>query len=165
MAEQFLTGSIAAPGFYGLNSQDSSIQLNAGFALQAYNCVIDKYGRIGSRKGWTKVNTSAASTGNFRAIYELVKDDGNVVLSAANNKLYSGTTTLTELAVRNSTDTANLTYTITADNWQISGMHYDTGASPSAHGILVQAVHPLLVYHKLGATAQAHTGSYGTDFS
>jgi len=161
MAEQFLTGSIAAPGFYGLNSQDSSIQLNAGFALQAYNCVIDKYGRIGSRKGWTKVNTSAASTGNFRAIYELVKDDGNVVLSAANNKLYSGTTTLTELAVRNSTDTANLTYTITADNWQISGMPYDTGASPSAHGILVQAGHPLLVYHKLGATAHAHTGSYG----
>ena len=161
MAEQLLTGSIAAPGFYGLNTQDSSIQLSSGYALEAFNCVIDQYGRIGARKGWTKVNTSAASTGNFRAIYELVKDDGNVVLSAANNKLYSGTTTLTELAVRNSTDSANLTYTITDDNWQISGMPYDTGATPSGHGILVQEGHPTLVYHKLGSTAHAHTGSYG----
>lgn len=161
MAENLLTGSIAAPGFFGLNTQDSSIQLNSGFALEAFNCVIDKYGRIGARKGWTKVNTSAASTGNFRAVYELVKDDGNVVISAANNKLYTGTTTLTEAVVRNGTDTGNLTYTITDDNWQISGMPYDTGATPSGHGILAQAGHPILVYHKLGATAHAHTGAYG----
>lgn len=161
MAEQLLTGSIAAPGFFGLNTQDSSIQLSSGFALEAFNCVIDQYGRIGARKGWAKVNSSAASTGNFRAIYELVKDDGNVVLSAANNKLYSGTTTLTEMVVRNGTDTGNLTYTISDDNWQIAGMPYDTGATPSGHAILVQEGHPLLVYHKLGSTAHAHTGSYG----
>ena len=161
MAEQITTGTIAAPGFYGLNTQDSSVQLSSGFALEANNCVIDRYGRIGARKGWTKVNTSAASTGSFRAIYQVFKDDGNVVLSAANNKLYSGTTTLTELAVRNSTDSANLTYTITDDNWQIAGMPYDTGATPSGHAILAQAGHPILVYHKLGATAHAHTGSYG----
>ena len=161
MAEQITTGTIAAPGFFGLNTQDSSIQLSSGFALEANNCVIDRYGRIGARKGWTKVNSTAASTGAFRAIYEVFKDDGNVVLSAANNKLYSGTTTLTELAVRNSDNTANLTYTITDDNWQISGMPYDTGATPSGHAILAQAGHPFLVYHKLGATAHAHTGAYG----
>jgi hypothetical protein len=161
MAEQITTGSIAAPGFFGLNTQDSSVQLSSGFALEANNCVIDRYGRIGARKGWTKVNTTAASTGSFRAIYEVVKDDGNVVLSAANNNIYSGTTTLTALAVRNSDDTANLTYTITDDNWQISGMPYDTGATPSGHAILAQAGHPVLVYHKLGSTAHAHTGSYG----
>ena len=69
MAEQLLTGSIAAPGFYGLNTQDSSIQLSSGYALEAFNCVIDQYGRIGARKGWSKVNTSAASTGSFKAIY------------------------------------------------------------------------------------------------
>jgi hypothetical protein len=161
MAEQLTTGTIAAPGFFGLNTQDSSVQLSSGFALEANNCVIDRYGRVGARKGWTKVNTTAASTGSFRAIYQVFKDDGNVVLSAANNKIYSGTTTLTELAVRNSTDTGNLTYTITDDNWQISGMPYDTGATPSGHAILAQAGHPLLVYHKLGATAHAHTGAYG----
>ena len=161
MAEQITTGTIAAPGFFGLNTQDSSIQLSSGFALEANNCVIDRYGRIGARKGWTKVNSTAASTGSFRAIYEVFKDDGNVVLSAANNKLYSGTSTLTELAVRNSNDTANLSYTISDDNWQISGMPYDTGATPSGHAILAQAGHPLLVYHKLGSTAHAHTGAYG----
>jgi hypothetical protein len=161
MAEQITTGTIAAPGFFGLNTQDSSIQLSSGFALEANNCVIDRYGRIGARKGWTKVNSTAASTGSFRAIYEVFKDDGNVVLSAANNKLYSGTTTLTELAVRNSDDSANLTYAITDDNWQISGMPYDTGATPSGHAILAQAGHPILVYHKLGATPHAHTGAYG----
>jgi hypothetical protein len=161
MAEQITTGTIAAPGFFGLNTQDSSIQLSSGFALEANNCVIDRYGRIGARKGWTKVNSTAASTGSFRAIYEVFKDDGNVVLSAANNKLYSGTTTLTELAVRNSDDSADLTYSITDDNWQISGMPYDTGATPSGHAILAQAGHPILVYHKLGATPHAHTGSYG----
>jgi len=161
MAEQITTGTIAAPGFFGLNTQDSSIQLSSGFALEAFNCVIDRYGRVGSRKGWTKVNSTAASTGSFRAIYEVFKDDGNVVLSAANNKIYSGTTTLTELAVRNSDDTANLSYIITEDNWQISGMPYDTGATPSGHAILAQASHPTLVYHKLGATAHAHTGVYG----
>jgi hypothetical protein len=161
MAEQITTGTIAAPGFFGLNTQDSSIQLSSGFALEANNCVIDKYGRVGARKGWTKVNSTAASTGAFRAIYEVFKDDGNVVLSAANNKLYSGTTTLTELAVRNSDDTANLSYTISDDNWQISGMPYDTGFTPSGHAILAQAGQPTLVYHKLGATAHAHTGAYG----
>lgn len=161
MAEQFLVGSIAAPGFYGLNKQDSSVQLNSGFALQAENCVIDKYGRVGARKGWTKVNTSAASTGSFKAIFELIKDDGNTVISAANKKLYTGTTTLTEKKVRNSTDTADLAYTITDDNWQIAGMPFDTGATPSAHAILTQAGHPTLVYHKLNTGAGTHAGSYG----
>ena len=161
MAESLVTGSIAAPGFSGLNTQDSSIQLDSGFALEANNCVIDRYGRIGARKGWTKVNATAASTGAFRSIYELVKDDGTVVISAANSKLYTGTTTLTEAVVRNSDDTADLSYTISDDNWQIAGMPYDTGATPSGHTILAQDGHPTLIYHKLGATAHAHTGSYG----
>ncbi len=162
MAEQILTGSIAAPGFFGLNSQDSSVQLSSGFALEANNCVIDRYGRIGARKGWSPVNSSRLSTpGDFKAIYELVKDDGIEVISAANNKLYTGTTTLIERTIRNATDTGDLAYTISDDNWQISGMPYDTGASPSGHGILVQEGHPALVYHKLGATAHAHTGAYG----
>ena len=42
--------AITAPGFYGLNTQDSSLDLASGFALSAVNCVIDQYGRVGSRK-------------------------------------------------------------------------------------------------------------------
>lgn len=46
------TVSISAPGFFGLNTQESGVTLQPGFATQATNCVIDKFGRIGSRKGW-----------------------------------------------------------------------------------------------------------------
>jgi hypothetical protein len=88
MAEQLLTGSIAAPGFYGLNTQDSSVQLASGFALEANNCVIDQYGRIGARKGWTKVNSTAFNSGSVRTVHEFVKSDGNLTFAAANNKIY-----------------------------------------------------------------------------
>jgi hypothetical protein len=161
MAEELLTASIQAPGFSGLNIQDSSVQLTSGYALEANNCIIDKYGRIGARKGWSKVNTSAASTGNFRFIFELVKSDGNVVFSGANNKIYTGTTTLTEAVVRNAANSADLSYTITADNWQMVAMPYNNGGNTSAHGILVQKDHPPLMYHKLSSTVHTHTGSYG----
>lgn len=165
MAEQLLLGSIAAPGFSGLNIQDASVQLTSGYALEAFNCVIDKYSRIGARKGWTKVNTSALSpAGAVRTVFEFVKSDGNVVFSAANNKIYTGTTTLTNVVnttVVDHTGTGTVAYTITADNWQIASMPYNHGGNTSAHAIFAQAGHPLLVYHKLGNSSHNHTGSYG----
>lgn len=51
MSSQLQSQAIAAPGFKGLNSQDASSDLPEGFALTATNCIIDRYGRIGSRKG------------------------------------------------------------------------------------------------------------------
>ena len=47
MAQSLQIFSIAAPGFYGLNTQDSPLDLASGFALNATNCIIDQYGRIG----------------------------------------------------------------------------------------------------------------------
>jgi hypothetical protein len=35
MSQQIQAYSISAPGFYGLNTQDSPLDLNAGFALVA----------------------------------------------------------------------------------------------------------------------------------
>ena len=52
MTKPLQSASIAAPGFFGLNTQESGITLESGFALQANNCVIDKFGRLGARKGW-----------------------------------------------------------------------------------------------------------------
>jgi hypothetical protein len=46
MSEALVTSSIVAPGFYGLNTQESSIELNNGYALQAFNVVIDKSGTV-----------------------------------------------------------------------------------------------------------------------
>ena len=80
--------SIAAPGFYGLNSQDSGVTLASGFALKADNCVIDKFGRIGSRKGWTKVNPTAFNSGSVKTVFEFVKADNNLIFAAADNKIY-----------------------------------------------------------------------------
>ena len=60
MAEQLLTSSIAAPGFMGVNTQDSSVSLESGYATIASNCIIDKFGRIGARKGWLPKHSSNA---------------------------------------------------------------------------------------------------------
>lgn len=164
MAKPLKTISVAAPGFYGLNTQESGVTLPPNFAYEATNCVIDKFGRIGARKGWTKVNSDLnAELGSnaIQTIFEVIKEDGNVVISAGNNKLFTGTGTLTTMAVRNSDNTGDLTYTITDNHWQIAAVPYDTGMNASAHAYLVQAGHPALVFHELGTTAHAHTGSYG----
>jgi len=80
--------SIAAPGFYGLNSQDSGVTLASGFALKADNCVIDKFGRIGARKGWTKVNPTSLNSSSVKTVFEFVKADNNLIFAAAGNKIY-----------------------------------------------------------------------------
>jgi hypothetical protein len=51
MAQQLQNITVAAPGFAGLNTQDSPIGLGPSFAAVADNCVIDKLGRVGARKG------------------------------------------------------------------------------------------------------------------
>ena len=63
MVAKLLTTTIAAPGFKGVNTQDSSITLEDGFATVANNCVIDKFGRIGSRKGWIAAHTTNTDLG------------------------------------------------------------------------------------------------------
>lgn len=82
--------TIAAPGFFGLNTQDSGITISNGFALEATNCIIDKFGRIGARKGWTTYSTTSGSvTGAVRAISEHTNTDGTLTtLFTANNKLF-----------------------------------------------------------------------------
>jgi hypothetical protein len=165
MAEALLTGSIQAPGFSGLDIQDASVQLTSGYALEAFNCVIDKYGRIGARKGWTPVNTAAISASPaVKTVFELVKSDGNVVFSAAGNKIYTGTTTLTAAVngtVVDAAGTGTTAITITDDNWQVAAMPYNNSGNTSSHAIFAQGGHPLLVYHKLGNATHNHTGAYG----
>ena len=91
MSAPLQSQSISAPGFYGLNTQDSPLDLASGFALVAANCVIDQYGRVGARKGYTLVNSSSGNLGSndVTVIHELVQTDGTLtVLFAGNNKLF-----------------------------------------------------------------------------
>ena len=118
MAQPTRTYSITAPGFAGLNTQDASVDLDPKFALEANNCVIDKFGRIGSRKGWTPANTSSAALGsaNVGDIGELIDSTGvRTIVAAGNNKLFKLVgTTLTELTYGG----GGVAPVITASNWQ-----------------------------------------------
>jgi hypothetical protein len=136
MAQQIQTFSITAPGFYGLNTQDSSLDLASGFALTAVNCVIDQYGRVGARKGWTKVNSATnadLSTNNITAVSELITNDGtSYTIMAGNNKLYKlSSSTITTLTYGG----GGTAPTITASNWQMANLNgamflYQTGHDP-----------------------------------
>ena len=136
MAQAIQTFSISAPGFYGLNTQDSPLDLASGFALVATNCVIDQYGRIGSRKGYVRLNSSTGNLGSndVGVIHELVQTDGTLtVLFAGNNKLFK---------LNTSNAVTELTYggggtapTITANNWQCASLNgityfFQTGHDP-----------------------------------
>ena len=170
MASPSQTTSIAAPGFFGLNIQESSVSLSSGFALKATNCVIDKYGRVGARRGWTPVNTAVNTdlgSGNaVEFIFEMIAAGGNKTISAGNNKLFTGTTTMTTATVRNAANNANVSVTITANNWQGASLPYGDGSAAEPHTYLVQSGHPVLVYHELpvagGANPHSHdSGSFG----
>jgi hypothetical protein len=167
MAGQLQTASIAAPGFYGLNLQESSITLSSGFALKAQNCVIDRYGRIGARRGWTPLNAVNADLGSnpIESMMEVVDGGSNTILSAGNNKLFTGRTTLTQQLVRNADNSGNATYTITANNWQMVAMPYGDVNDFQPHAYLAQAAHPMLVWHELpvsGGDAHDHdSGTFG----
>ena len=122
MSQQLQAFAITAPGFYGLNTQDSSLDLASGFALTATNCVIDQYGRIGSRKGWEALNSTNTNLGDnyIKAIGEVITTDGtSYTICAGNGKLFklsSGTL-------------VTLTYggggtapTFGADNWSTASL-------------------------------------------
>ena len=118
MSQPVTTFSISAPGFYGLNLQDSPVDLTANFALEASNCVIDKSGRVAARKGWVKANTANAqlSTSNVTCIGELIENDGTATTVCTGGaylfKLASGAlTTLTYGG-------GGVAPTINASNWQ-----------------------------------------------
>jgi hypothetical protein len=164
-----LTASIGAPGFLGLNLQESSVQLSSGYALVAQNCVIDRYGRIGARKGWTAVNSTVNTdlgAGNpVEFIFEMVDNGNTTTISAGNNKLFTGTTTMTTKTVRNADNSGNATYTITGNNWQAAAIPYGDGPDAISHAYLAQAGHPTLVYHELptsGGGGHDHdSGTFG----
>ena len=167
MAGRLQSSTISAPGFLGINTQESSVDLASGYALEAYNCVIDKFGRIGARRGWQKVNSSTNSdlgTNDIEFIYNIPETD--VTLCGGNDLILtraSGASTLVtavNTTVSNAAGSGTTAYSITANDWMGASIVYGEGPDVSPHAYLAQAGHLPLVYHKLGA-AHAHTGAYG----
>ena len=58
MSAPLASVSLLAPGFFGLNTQDARVALDSGYATRANNCVIDKSGRLASRKGYDLLTTT-----------------------------------------------------------------------------------------------------------
>jgi hypothetical protein len=139
--KQLETVSIVAPGFFGLNTQESGVTLSPNYAQLTDNVVIDKYGRLGSRKGWLMKTTDGVDElgGNpIRFMLENIEVGGaTTLLSAGNNKVFTGG--------NNSalTDVTPSFYTITADNWD--------GASLLETAILVQEDHEPLVFNPVAS--------------
>lgn len=108
--------SVHAPGSNGLNRQLAASLLGTEWATEAINCVIDDNGRLASRKGWTKTTTTPlAGTPRIKKIYEYISNAGVItVVSAANSKLYTGTTTLTDVTGA---------CTITDNNWKFQNFN------------------------------------------
>jgi hypothetical protein len=135
MVAKLLTTTIAAPGFKGVNTQDSSVTLEDGFATAANNCVIDKFGRIGARKGWLPAHdfSNELSTASVKAIGELITVAGDsYVVATGNNKLFKLVgSTLSELTYGG----GGTAPTITGSNWQIAALNsclyfYQSGHDP-----------------------------------
>jgi hypothetical protein len=165
MAQALQTFSIQAPGFFGLNTQDSPLTLEAGFASIATNCIIDQYGRIGSRKGWSKVNASSGALGStsVTVIHELVQLDGTLtVLFASSTKLFK---------LDGSNAVVQLTYggggsapTITAGNWQCASLNgityfFQSGYDPLIYDPAVSTTTYRRVSEKTGYAGTVPSGN------
>lgn len=165
MSEALQIASISAPGFFGLNTQDSPLDLASGFALVATNCIIDQYGRIGSRKGWSKVNSSSGNLGAnpVGVIHELVQSDGTLtVLFAGNNKLFflNGSNAVVELTYGG----GGVAPTITANNWSCASLNgityfFQTGHDPLIYDPAVSTTTYRRVSEKTGYVATVPSGN------
>lgn len=163
MAQPLQNITVAAPGFLGLNTQDSPIGLNPSFASIANNCVIDQYGRIGARKGYVNVSTNGATvlgSEEIEAIHEFVDRDGSItVFSAGNNKIFTGTTLLSEV-------TLPAGYTITANNWKIitfnnNALFFQRGHEPLKSNAGSTTLEVLADSAHIGPSANEVLGAFG----
>ena len=159
--KQLQSISVVAPGFSGLNTQDSSVSLPNSFSLAADNCVIDKYGRLGARKGWAMKTTSGAaalSGGSIEFLHEHTNADNTLtVLSGGSNKIFkNGVAGVL-------TDVTPMSYTITSNYWK-AGTINDVA-------LIVQEDHPPLIYSEAASPEcqeltdyKVHTPSFGSSY-
>lgn len=164
MAQQLQTFSITAPGFYGLNTQDSSLDLASGFALVANNCVIDKYGRIGARKGWTPKHSTlgALGTADVKMVAQLLTESGlQYTVAAGNNKLFKlSSGVLSELTYGG----GGTAPTITDSNWQAATLNgcmylFQSGHDPLVFDPAVSTTQYRRVSEKAGYTGNILAGN------
>lgn len=157
MAKPITPYSIVSPGAYGLNTQDGPVDLDHKFCLEANNCVIDKYGRVGSRKGWTKEHAANTdlSTSNITVIGEVVENGGTRTTVAAGGGFlfkHSGST-LTTLTYGG----GGVAPTISANNWQFVQL--------GGIGVFFQRAYDPLIFDPAVSTTQFRRLSEKTGYT
>ena len=133
MAQPLRSIDLVAPAFKGVNSEVSPIAQDTSFAEIADNAIIDRQGRLASRKGNNVLTTNktALGTDHIHNIHEFYDSAGNeTIFSTGNNKIMSGTTTLTDVTPGS--------YTITANDWKIVNFNdkayfFQRGFDPLVH--------------------------------
>lgn len=156
MAQPLQTINLIAPGFNGVNTEDSPIALDAQFAERADNAVIDEKGRIAARKGNNVLTTDKTELGtdHIRQIHYFYDNAGNeVVFSVGNNKILSGTTTLV--------DETPGGYVISDNDWKMVNFNescyfFQRGYEPLVYNNTLGSVTPMSSVANNAFTADQH---------
>lgn len=151
MAQQLKNITLGAPGFYGLNTELSPVELPPQFCTTANNCVIDSYGRLGARKGFNTQTASATalSSNPVKRIFEWNSSGSSILFAVGNNKIFRVDTTtnpndtLTEM-------TLPVGYSITADDWDFVDFNGEAYFFQAGH-------EPLLCNSTLNSTDELDT--------
>jgi hypothetical protein len=131
MVAPLRTASISIPGFYGMNTTDSGVTLDSGFARIAENCVIEEGGRLGARYGWEYYSqTSGTDQVDLKGLHRFVDITGAEYFGAwGTDKFYvDNSGTLDEVFVNlHNIGTGNLTSSSTTATVSFTDHNYETG--------------------------------------
>lgn len=138
MAQKLRNLTLGAPGFYGLNTELSPVELPTQFAVEADNAVIDRYGRLGARKGFlAQTDSVTALSGNpIVDIFEWSSSGSSILFAVGNNKIFRIDTTtnpndtLTEMGLP-------LGYSITGNDWAFADWNGEAYFFQSGHAPLL----------------------------
>lgn len=150
--------NIVAPGFKGLNLEDSPLAQELSFAEVADNAIIDEKGRLGAREGYVALTTDKTELGtaSIQAMGEFRDDAGNTKFySAGNNKILSGTVTLV--------DETPGGYAVSANNWKIVNFNENLYFFQSGHEPLVYDGSSLTTMSSASGTHGVVSAMYGNE--
>ncbi len=151
MSQPLQSINLVAPAFKGVNTEDSPIAQDPSFADIADNAVIDKRGRIASRKGLSLLTVDKTELGDdyVHRVHYFYDDLGNsAVFSAGNLKILQGTSDLT--------DVTPSAYSIVSNNWKIVNFNDEAYFFQRGHD-------PLVYSHDKGLRSFTEENGVATD--
>ena len=150
--------SLLAPGFMGLNTQDSQVGLSSGYATVADNVVISKGGRLSSRFGHKLLNATSSVLGEDNYIESIWRHDlidgRKFYLANGNNKMFVGKEvtsvaldpTPRDNSLNNIVDITPDDVAIQGNRWQMQTLPEGSGSEATIYTVATQKSNPALVF-------------------